>query len=100
MGVEPGRARSPMVLLLAVARQRHEKHPPPEHGPDAPADLVAVDTRQPDVDEGDVGGGRERELHALWAIARHLHTVAGERENPLQSLSYVVVVLDEEDMAG
>jgi hypothetical protein len=59
MGVEPCLARSPTVLLPAVGRQRHEEHPAPERDPDAPADLVAVDAREPDVDERDLRSGRQ-----------------------------------------
>lgn len=68
MGVEPCLARSSTVLLLAVGRQRHEEHPAPERGPDAPADLVAVDAREPDVDERDIRSGRQEIVDGLEAV--------------------------------
>jgi hypothetical protein len=46
MGVEPCLPRSPPILLTAVGRQRHEEHPAPERGPEAPADFVAVDAQE------------------------------------------------------
>jgi len=46
MGVEPCLARSPPVLLPAVGRQRHEEHPTPERGPEAPTDFVAADAQE------------------------------------------------------
>ena len=57
-------------------------------------------TGQPDVDERDLRTGRQRELHAPEAVASHLDPVAVERQDPVQSLSHVVVVLDEEDVPG
>ena len=100
MGVESGLTRSLTVVLLAVGRHRHQKHPDPERSSDTPADLVAVDTGKPDVDERDLRNGRQRELHAPGAVARHLDPVAVDRQDPLQSLPDAVVVLDEEDVPG
>ena len=34
------------------------------------------------------------------AVARHLDTVAVELQDPAQSPSYIVIVVDEEDMPG
>src|SRR2546428_1728880 len=100
MGVEPCLGRSPTVLLQAVGRQRDEEHPAPEPGANAPADLVTVDAGKSDVDERYLRGGRQRELHALRPVASHLDAVAVERQDPAQSLSYVVVVLHKQDLAG
>jgi hypothetical protein len=68
MGVEPYLAQSPAILLPAVGRQRHEEPPAPKHAPDAPADLVPVDAREPDVNERDIRSGRQGIVDVLEAV--------------------------------
>src|SRR5882724_11245487 len=62
--------------------------------------LVAVDARQADVHQGEIGFQRQRGAHAGHAVHRLVYFVAEQADQLAQHLPRVVVVLDHEDAAG
>jgi hypothetical protein len=71
--VEAGGDRLPSILVAAIAGQRHEHRALESRiAPHAARDLVAVDARQPDVDEHHVGKHRTRGLQRGDAVVHHV----------------------------
>ena len=62
-------------------------------------DLVAVEARQPDVDERYLRPGLPRDGDPARAVRRHLDAMTAELEQRAERLPTVGVVLDEKDVA-
>src|SRR5262249_23243968 len=60
-------------------------------------DFIAVESRQTDVDQRDVGRQRGRRLDPRRAVGGLVNVVAGKRQLDPQHLAGVVVVLDDQD---
>src|SRR5215831_5937989 len=86
-----------LVPLLAVAAERDQSRAAAELRADLPGDLVAVDARQPDVDQDDVGLELHRELDAAHTVARLVDLVPGALEQYAHHFAVVGVVLDDQD---
>src|SRR5689334_573892 len=95
MRIESRLARAPAVLRVAPGRDGDQEHPAPEPVADAPADLVTVEAGKSDVDERDLGGAGQRDVHAGGPVTGHLDAMAAELQGPAQGLAHVVVVLDD-----
>src|SRR5262245_4854272 len=96
VSVEARLERAPPVVFLPVPADRDEDRRGAAVRADATGDLVAIDPRQPDVDENDIGPDRLGAGDAARAVVRLVDPVALVLEERAQCLSRVHVVLDHE----
>src|SRR5262245_22517437 len=85
---------------IVVSESGHGEHhhvAPPGMLPYAPASLAAVDLRQADVEQDDIGPESLRNLDGLEAVMRHLRRIALHVEQHFQRLDDVAIVVDDED---
>ncbi len=68
--------------------------------PDAPRDLVSVEARKTDVDDGHFGTHGLQELESAVAAFRLEHAVASVLEHEAEHLACIATVLDQEDPSG
>src|SRR5262245_65677115 len=97
MLVEAGVDGALLVFLLAVAAERDQSRAIAQLRADLPRDLVAVDARQPDVDQDDVGLELHREFDAADAVTRLMDLMPGAFEQYAHHLAVVSVVLDDQN---
>src|SRR5690348_378071 len=96
MIVEAGLERALSVGALSVASQRDETLWLVILTSDEACDLVAVEDRQAEVDEGEIGMQAGGGAHAFGAVGRLEHLVPFVLEEDLQHLPRVVVVFHDE----
>ena len=65
--------------------------------PELARDMVALEVRQPDVEDDDVGTKRARDVDRGHAVDRELHLVAHHLDQQRHRVHRVEVVLDHED---
>src|SRR4029079_8205796 len=103
MRVEARVERASAIVRLPVARQRDELHVPRPGGavaPDASRDLVAVEPRKTDVDDGDVGPRLSRAIEPFGAAAREESLVLPRAEEHSQGLARIGSIFDDEHALG
>src|SRR4029077_20738845 len=88
------------LVDLVVARGEHEDGRLGARRAEAAKDLEAVDARQPDIEDHEVGSLADGELQALFAGTGERHRVALLLEGVLDSAGDRVLVLDDQDGAG
>src|SRR5215470_18789194 len=76
------------------AMRRIDRPPAPA---DASGDLVAVESRQPDIDHDDLGADSSGHVHARDAVGRLVHLVPLLRQLDPQNLAGIIVVHDNQD---
>src|SRR5262249_2365006 len=96
--VEPGLARPAAVLLLAPSRDGDDQDRASARlRANAPRRLVAVDPGEPEVEQDDVGGERERLVHGAQTVVDGARLVSRELEQRRERRGGVDVVVDPED---
>ena len=97
MAIEARLAGPLLVPLAPVARDRHHGDRLESGLAAQPArDLVAVDSRESDVQQDHVGPVLAREVEAGRAVVRHGDVVAHDLEHHLQADRRVLVVVDDQ----
>src|SRR5690606_36836012 len=95
---EPGFGGEPLVLVLAPPGQRDEPRVPSVAAPaNRPRDLVAVDARQPDVEDDDIGIEPRARLDRLQAVMRDVRLVPGHPQELADAFGRIHVVVDDEN---
>src|SRR5207245_543085 len=97
--VEPGLEGPALVLLAPVARQGDEEDPAEARLlTQPPGELVAVQAREPEVGENDIGRDRRHRPEGGEPVEGHLHLVPPALEHRGEALGRVLMVLHEEDL--
>src|SRR5262249_43571139 len=100
VGVE-ARVEGPLAVLgLAVAGQGDEQHALPQAGPHLRGHRVAVQPRQPDVDQGYLRAEGQRRFDSLPPVFHQVHAVAEKPQQQGQALPPVPVVLADQNVAA
>ncbi|AUX48836.1 uncharacterized protein SOCE26_103780 [Sorangium cellulosum] len=85
------------VRLLPIPRERDEHSRPQPGLTQAPRDLVAVHSREPDVEEHDIGPVVHRGLQRVGAVVGDPHLLPHRAQGVGEHARRVRVVVDDED---
>src|SRR5688572_23634945 len=100
MVVEPGLERAIAVLLLAVAGEGDQQPPAGAFLPQLRRDREAVHSREPDVEEDDVGAIVPRGGDGAGTVVGQTDVVTPDLQQLAEGLGGILAVVDDEDPAA